>query len=451
MVASQRMAPGIQRIQLELLFPMALFLIFTAAGTAFADQRATVELELYNLAGRENDGSWSGMAAGMATYSLQQTGNRSVRSELELSALISPTSPELPDASFSVGKAYTRFRHSDFRGTIGKAPFSWGEGLIFNVADTMFLSGTGTDLMQSEFEDASAWLAGASWYFGPFSFVELIVTPDVIETTRDETGQVSGYSLPAAEDLRAGARFVGKPGAIKAEAGYLFDGRDGYPISVDGETAADDSGGDSGLPLSNSAALQEGGYYHRPYLSLQGNLVVDWHLSASLEFTDSGTFTGNAEKGLLISSGLYSLIPIGYDDTIGFRLESLIHPDGRWSEQSGVTEGYGAYGYGELTYDFGSGVALTLRSLVNPVDVSARISPGLTWNLFQGFTLLGYARVQTGDSDDTYPFESETDGGGTADGGTSAGTSSPLQSSPTAGAFGSTGGLAVMLGCSVVY
>ena len=110
------------------------------------------------------------------------------------------------------------------------------------------------------------------------------------------------------------------------------------------------------------------------------------------------------------------------------------------------------YGYGELTYDFGSGLALALRSLVNPVDLSARISPGVSWNVFQGFTLLGYASVQTGDPGDTYPWDppADTDSAASGGGGTEASGTGTFGGLSAASGAGGTG-LAIMLGCSVVY
>ncbi len=421
----------------------ALFLLLLLpAAVLRAEHVSTVELELYSSAARDSGGTWTGMGAGIASYRLQQTENPNVRSLLEISALFTPTPSGSPDASFDVDRAYAKFRFADMRGTIGKAPFSWGEGLIFNVADSMFSRGTGANLMQSEFEDAAAWLTGLSWYFGPFSFVEIIAVPAPLEAiTDDSSGTGSevtvGYGLPALEDYRAGIRWLSKPLGIKTELGYLFDGRDG--TGLDGS-----SGAAAGASLQgDSAAFQEGAFYHRPYLSLQGNIGIDWHLSASLELPDRGGLADAAWEGFLISSGLYSLIPVGYDDSLGFRLETLIRPAGEWEERH-ITDGtdggvypasYGLYGYGEVSYDFGTGFSLALRSLISPIDLSAKISPGLSWNIFQGFTLLGYASFQTGDGGDTYPWDPPASEATSTSGGISAGSS----------------GASVMIGCSVVY
>ena len=416
-------------------------LFFLQAAVLRAEHRSTVELDLYSSAARAGGDSWVGMGAGIASYRLQQTENPNVRSLLEISALFTPTPSGGPDASFDVEKAYAKFRFADMRGTIGKAPFSWGEGLIFNVADSMFSRGTGADLMQSEFEDAAAWLTGLSWYFGPFSFVEFIAIPAPLEAIVGDSSEsevTAGYGLPALEDYRAGIRWIAKPMGIKTELGYLFDGRDG--------TGPDDSsaaGSEGGSLQGDSAAFQEGAFYHRPYFSLQGNIGIDWHLSASLELPDRGAIFAGAWEGFLISSGLYSLIPVGYDDSLGFRVETLTRPAGEWEErhiedESGGTASpasYGLYSYGEVSYDFGTGFSLALRSLISPIDLSAKISPGLSWNIFQGFTLLGYASFQTGDGGDTYPWDPPATEATSTSGGISAGSS----------------GASVMIGCNVVY
>jgi hypothetical protein len=436
-----------------LTFFLCLGFFITADLTA--DQRSTVELELYDMAAKGPGDTWIGVGAGKASYSLEQTGNRNVRSQFEFSAQFIPTAAGLPEASFAVERAFAKFRFSDMRGTAGKAPYSWGEGLIFNVADIIFSRGTGTNLMQSEFEDRTTWLTGLSWYLGPFSFLEVLLIPAALGVLTDEsTGEITGYSLPAVEDGRAGLRWVTKLWDIKAEAGYLFDGSDG--VEADDEEAA------QAILSGESTAFQRGAYYHRPYLGLQGNLGIDWHLSASLELPDRGKIAANIEEGLLISSGIYSLIPVGYDDSIGFRIESLIHPAGTWEEEHGAgATDYGLYGYGEVGYDFGSGVSLALRSLVNPIDLSTRVSPGLSWNIFQGFTLLGYATLQTGESGDTYPWD-PSDGSSSAEG-SSGGTAGAVGGLSPAGGGGtgllgpsglgssSSSGLALMLGCRVVY
>jgi hypothetical protein len=380
-----------------LLTAFASFLLLPAPLAA--ESSTTVELELYDAVSRMGGGTWTHAGGGQASLKLDQTGNRSVRSSFELAMLLVPGSAGSPDALADVSRAYAKFRHGKLVGIIGKAPFSWGEGTIFNAAQAIFGAGLTTQLAQTEFEDNAAWLTGITLYTGPFSFLELLVLPPAIDMS-------SGSPSPAGFwETRAGARWTAKPLGIKTELGYLLDGRDA---------------------VAGSGAFAAAGWYHRPYLSLQGNLWLDWHLSASLEIPENDLSAAALRNGTLLTAGLYSLIPVGYDDTLNFRLESRIRPWGQWEEDhsGGADPDYAIYGYGELAWDFGDGFSLIARSLFSPADLSARLTPGFSWNIFQGLTLFGFATVQAGERQDVYAW-------------------APDESTAS--------GLSFLAGCSVVY
>ncbi|MCF7915209.1 MAG: hypothetical protein K9L66_08585 [Spirochaetaceae bacterium] len=400
----------------------AVVLLLLLSSTASAESITTVKLELFDSVQRSAAGSWLHSGAGSASIKIDQTGNRNVRSQFELSAAILPNNTGV-DSLQTISRAYGKFRFESFRGVIGKAPFSWGEGLIFNAADEIFGRGTGANLMQQEFTDPSAWITSLSRYFGPFSFVEVLVNPGLLEIDPDGESESSllaavGSAQPAGlEETRAGVRLVTKPGGIKLEGGYLFDGRDGIT--------------ESPAPT----ALQSADFYHRLYLSLQGNLWLDWHVSGSLELPDpehiADSVPSTLWRGQLYTAGVYSMLPVGYDDTLSFRVEARVYPAGSWSQDhSAGYPDYGIFNYGEVNYDFGGGFSILGRTLVNPIDLSARFTPGFSWNLFQGFTLLGFATVQTGEPRDTYAWEA-----------------ADTQENPAA----ATPGLAMQLGCSIIY
>jgi hypothetical protein len=384
---------------------LTLVLALLAPLPATADHTVSAELELYDAVARMGAESWTNSGAGRATLKLDQTGNRSVRSSFELAMLLVPGPAGSPDAVADVSRAYAKFRHGKLVGIIGKAPFSWGEGTIFNAAQAIFGTGLTTRLAQTEFEDNAAWLTGATWYTGPFSFIELLMLPPALDMS-------SGSPSPAGlEETRAGARWTAKPFGIKTEAGYLFDGRDGS---------------------AGSGAFTAADWYHRPYLSLQGNLWVDWHLSASLEIPEDELSASTLEEGTLLTAGVYSLIPAGYDDTFGFRVESRLRPWAQWEEDhsgAGGSPDYGIFVYGELSWDFGGGFSLLTRSLVSPIDRSARITPGFSWNIFQGLTLFGFATAQAGERQDIYAWQPAPD---------------PATGTPRSG-------LSFLAGCSVIY
>ncbi len=399
-----------------LFFSLVIACLFLFHQQTYADNITTAKLELFDSVQRTADKKWLHSGAGTASIKIDQIGNRNVRSQFELTATILPTSLGI-DSLQSVTRAYGKFRFDSYRGVIGKAPFSWGEGLIFNAADEIFGRGTGKNLMQQEFDDPTAWITSFSKYFGPFSFAEVLVNPGTMgfDLSSENVENIAENSeQPGIEETRIGARFVAKPAGLKFEGGYLFDGRDG-------------------IPGVNS--LQEGDYFHRLYMSLQGNLWLDWHLSSSLEIPDPDhapdEFQDLLWAGQLYTAGLYSIIPVAYDDTLSFRVEVRLYPAGEWSESHDLSQPpYALYKYSELSYEFGGGFGLLARALVNPIDLSARLSPGFSWNLFQGFTLLGFATVQTGEPLDSYAWEAENLDG------------TPLRESP---------GLALQAGCSITY
>ncbi|MCK5197910.1 MAG: hypothetical protein KAR21_06145, partial [Spirochaetales bacterium] len=321
--------------------------------------------------------NWISAGTGSASLSIDQTDNKNVKSQFRISAV---PNPETGDIDLSVPRAYVKFRFPKIRSVIGKAPFSWGEGLIFNAGDVIFGdTALSTNLMQTEFLDSDAWLTTIYYSLGNFSYIEAIVLPpeDILD---DSNNVINGFNKSM-----GGGRLVTRLGNTKLESGYIYDGRV---------------------------------YAHKPYLTLQGNLYLDWHLSASVSLPDGYALTDSIEDNLVITAGIYSLASIGYDGILNYRLEAMIKPFEKWEEYSagsGQSEVYGIYLYPELAYSVGSGMALILRSFISPVDMSAAVIPGFSWNVFQGFNLLGFATFGIGDPGDTYAWEPESvDGSGFA-------------------------------------
>ncbi len=350
--------------------------IITAALLAFlvlplwGENSITAKMELYNSTGRLKADNWYSTGIGIASIIINQKGNRNVKSQIKLSAVMPDPTGDNP-IYFDISRAYVKFRFPRIRAVIGKAPFSWGEGLVFNAGDVIFGgSALNTNLMQSEFLDIATWLTTLYYPLGNFSYLESIaISPDVMSDSIDIT--------------TGGGRVVTKLGNTKLESGYIYDG------------------------------LQDA---HKPYMTLQGNLYLDWHLSATAALPTGNALTPSFEESLVITAGIYSLVRIGYDGTLNYRLEAMIKPYEKWNEYSAATESevYGIYLYPEFSYSFNSGMALMLRGFVSPVDLSAVAIPGFSWNVFQGFNLLGFAAFYIGEPDDTYAWEPETGSGGFA-------------------------------------
>lgn len=347
--------------------------IITIALLAFlvlplwGENSITAKMELYDSIGRLDADSWYSTGIGIASIIINQKDNRNIKSQIKLSAVIPDPTGNDP-VYFDLSRAYVKFRFPTIRAVIGKAPFSWGEGLVFNAGDVIFGgSALNTNLMQSEFLDTATWLSTLYYPLGNFSYLEsIVISPDPMSDSIDIT--------------MGGGRVVTKLGNTKLESGYIYDG------------------------------VKDA---HKPYITLQGNLYLDWHLSATAALPTGNAVTGSLEDSLVITAGIYSLARIGYDGTLNYRLEAMVKPYEKWNEYSAGTESelYGIYLYPELSYTFNSNMTLMLRGFVSPVDLSAAAIPGFSWNVFQGFNLIGFAAFGIGEPDDTYAWEPETGGG----------------------------------------
>ncbi len=343
-----------------------IFLTLLVLFPVFGESSITAKMELYDTAIRLGADSWAGVGLGNLSVSFNQTNNRNVKSRLVLNAATNldtaAGSGSFPDDySFYISRAYVKFRFPHLRSVIGKAPFSWGEGLIFNAGDLLFGSSPiSANLMQSEFTDSSVWMSSLNFPLGPFSFIEgLYLPPDLLTEGLDSA--------------KEGGRIVTKLAGTKLEAGYLYNG---------------------------SETL------HKAYAALQGNLLLDWHLSAAAAFRNGYSFENNWKSSLVITGGVYSLRSIGYNGTLNYRLEAMVKPYELWEESpAGSQNGnYGIYLYPEVSYSFNSTMVLLLRSMISPVDMSAVIIPGFTWNVFQGFTIITMGSIGAGESNDTFAW-----------------------------------------------
>jgi hypothetical protein len=366
------MRPSKSFIQIVML--LLLFIpLLGGPGGLWGESRITARMELFDTAVWLGSNDWVSTGTGSISLSIDQTNNKNVKSQFKISASPNPFTGNI---DISIPRAYIKFRFPRLRSVIGKAPFSWGEGLIFNAGDVIFGdSALSTNLAQTEFLDAEAWLTTLYYPLGSFSYMEAIIIPP--EDILDNIGTVEN----GIDTTMIGGRIVTKLGNAKLESGYIYDGT-----------------------MSS----------HKPYITLQGNLYLDWHLSASAALSTADTLFESVKGSLVISTGIYSMLSIGYDGTLNYRLEALIKPYEKWEEYKTGTElpeSYGIYLYPELAYGFNSGMAFILRSFVSPIDMSAAIIPGFSWNIFQGFTLLGFATFGAGNPDDTYAWEPETAGG----------------------------------------
>ncbi|MFA6507076.1 MAG: hypothetical protein WCT14_13300 [Treponemataceae bacterium] len=305
--------------------------------------------------------------------------------------------------ALTLQKAWMKARLDAVRLTLGKTRLSWGEGVLFNAGNVIFGS-TAVDLSAEDLRDDNTWLTAVTLPFGDFSFLEAVALPPDLPLS----AIIAKSMNPAAptpvfggwENCSAGGRFYAKLGEVKAEAGYLW----------------------AGESATNTVAA------HKPYLSLQGNLLADWHLSTSARVVPSSSASTNPEvKDWAVSAGLYnqwsipSLGSEGSGDasigTLAFRLEASLRPYESWEARkiasaavspaaflSGGTSldsPYALLVYPELSWKTNTVYAF-LRAIVSPIDLSSQTALAVQWAPLQGFKLVGSVSVQSGEEGDLF-------------------------------------------------
>ena len=340
-------------------------LLALTAGAAWGENRTTVEMTLLTSLSSMEGGEWSLSGTGEGTVSFESKGNKNVKAQLKLSALVGDS------AVLDITRAYVKTRFPGFRMTFGKAPLSWGEGFAFNAGDVIFKDfNPAANLRAAEIRDNTAWYTSLYIPLGLFSFFEGLFLPPPINIGALLLDPAA--EPPSIEEIGGGGRVYFKAGGIKIEPGYLFRGE--------------------------KSTLGT----HNPYLSFQWNLLVDWHLSGSLSIPGNSPSGTDIAEGLDISFGLFHLQPLAGEASISFRLEGFLQPGQSWEETDSNSEEYGILLYPEVAFSPISSLSLSLRSVFSPVDLSAIIMTGVDWNVHQGFHILAYATQQIGELTDRF-------------------------------------------------
>jgi hypothetical protein len=357
---------------------LAVLLLPASPVPAGADTAASVEITGYGMLARA--GGEALLAALLkARLSLRSEGNPNVRGELMLDGWIGD------GAALDIPRAYIKVRLPGLRLTLGKTRLSWGQGFVFNAGDVIFgsLDPIASDLSAEELRDETAWLAALYVPLGSFSFLEGVLLPYGPASVGLAADLAAVLAPVAAEQLAGGVRGVFKLGSAQLEAGYYASGREGE---------------------------------HRPYLALQGHLLVDYQLAAALHVPLAEPPRREASQWLVLSAGLFHLALLPGGRSIAARLEAAVHPAGLWQEAAGTaalavgTPGaprYGLYLYPELVFGLSDTLALQLRALISPVDGSALALAGPSWGVYQGLTLFAYVSAMLGDADDLYRWDAD--------------------------------------------
>ncbi len=344
---------------------MIVWAALAACGT-YAEVVTSVDITVLSGLTRDAAQQAAVYGVGKAALSFDSTGNPDVRAGLELDSIV--TESVTPD----VKRAFVKVRFPGFRVTAGKTRESWGEGFLFNAGDVIFGSlEPVTDLSQAILRDQTAWLVDLYLPLGQFSLLEGIALPYAPDAAGAEL-------LNPVYNMRGGGRIVTKLWDIKLEGGYMFN--------------ADKA-------------------IHQPYISLQGNLYFDLQLSAAMEIPASDPTEDELQQGLAVTFGLFRIFSTEGAGTWTLRVEGVLRPFGAWQEEAepAADTHYGLLLYPELDYAPDDFLLFQLRSIISPLDGSALISLGVTYNIYQGLSVLGTVAVQVGDENDVFGWEREGD------------------------------------------
>ena len=274
---------------------LIIIMLVSIVFSASTENTVVVKITVMDVISRGAVNEWFALGQGTANLTLKSKGNSNVKGQLSIEAVLGE--PSLIDIS----RAFVKVRFPGFRATLGKTRLSWGEGFFFNAGDLLYGStSVQADLTSDILRDEAGWLTQLYLALGAFSFVEAIYLPgdvNLLELVEDPSA-----ALPALADSSVGGRLVGKLLGLKLEGGYLYRG------------------------LTN---------VHDPYLSFQGNLLVDWHLSASGSFQGGEDLEGEAFLDTVrISAGLFHMLRITRISSLALRLEGLSYPGGLWEQSA---------------------------------------------------------------------------------------------------------------------
>jgi hypothetical protein len=354
----------------------AAALLCLPALPSFPELKTTAEISTI-AAATSVGGAFCFSASAEGRLTFQAEASREVKGLVEIDATV--TSGSLPEAVFEVPRAYLKARFPLFRLTAGKTRLSWGAGFVFDAGDVIFGGMTPyLDLTQADPRDQTAWLASAYVPLGDFSFFEAVGLPFMPPQPGDPAGTGSPY-FPF-DSINVGGRAVAGLKGITLEAGYLYSGQRKT---------------------------------HMPYMSVQTSLYFDLYAAASLGIPESAAIWDDVSGSLHVSCGLSRAFDLGGPGSLSVRAEAAVVPCGEWGEISGGlladSPGYGALMFTDLTYAPSDAFAVSARSLLSPVDTSGLVLLEVSWQAFQGFTLLVDSLAMFGQRDDLFGWGRDAD------------------------------------------
>ncbi len=354
-------------------FLTTLFLVSLALPLS-AEVRLSVDTEFYNtfttLSGLDD---WRYFLSGAAGLTFQNMGSRVVRGELTLE-FAGTGDPSGQSFSPTLKRLYIRPSFGDVLISVGKTRSTWGAGFAFNAGDVIFGSDSvDFDTRAADARTETAWLTNVEIPLGNFSFLEIIALP----------GNRGGEEIPAMDKASAGARISFEVGNFNIQTGYLYRG---------------------------DLIANLGSRGQRAYLSLEGIYPINWHFSSSATTGLGDLSTETIKESCMITGGAFYDHTAGYDMKLSWRMEFLVKPFASFEPDVVPVAGdhdaaYGLYLYPAISFLPRGNLVFSLSSVISPVDLSANTTLGVSWNIYEELTLLGYYSVQSGESGDVFNLD----------------------------------------------
>ena len=390
----------LRRMRLVLLTAIVLpATVFPAA----AETRVQSELDTFATF------AWTGDELGLLSFALGQLDFRSPRGQpvqgrLQLRTTLGDAQapagmPAVRPALLEVPRANIRFRFPvtdeySLRVTGGRDRLTWGIGSLFNAADLLFgADGTAAaDFTEiDDVRDETAWLAALYFPIGELSYLEAVALPPLVDMTIGpaEEGTGEGDDVMSGAPGTADAGFEQTPPLAQTSAG----------LRLHTQLA--------GITVEPSYLWDGGDEQHNLALAVQGGLGADLYAAArlALDADIPADAAQVVEERSTLSAGIFRSFDVGPDWRLTGRLETLMQSGGEWEDQNDPQAEYGILLYPELVFSPGRTVDLIGRSVVSPIDQSALITGGVSWNIFGGFRAQAFAGVEAGDEDSIFGWD----------------------------------------------
>jgi hypothetical protein len=306
-----------------LLLPLLVVLSLSLSATP----TITGELEYSHSLLYYASGSVADLQTGALGITLASSRVTNVRGELSLRL---PPQSDGTAWEHYLSRAYVKVRFPSLRLTVGKAPLSWGDGLLFNAGD---LPHRRWD-RSADSQPPTRWMTTLTYPIGAFNSLEALLVPS-------HDGDATHLGL--------GGRLYMSLGSLKVEAGYM--------------------------------SLAEPARLHTPYIGVQGHLGVNWWAVSSMDFNITKI------EELRVSAGMLHPIWLSGGGGITLRLEGLYTTgdvlslgfDGSWAPSS------------DLTWSLQTLLVPTTEVMRTTISSSWRALQGVTLSSYLTLSLTGWS------------------------------------------------------------